>query len=104
MKIAIVGMGVAGISVLREWTKEKEKNPSLELTCFGDEDTFGTGFPYQKDNENLLMNVPAEFTSIIPEEKDDFVHWLEEKGEENPRFKYYPRQKFGTYLSDRMNL
>lgn len=50
MKIAIIGMGVAGISVLREWTKEKEINPSLEITVYGDEDTFGTGLPYQKDN------------------------------------------------------
>ena len=102
MKIAIIGMGVAGISVLREWTKEKERNQSLDITCFGDERTFGTGIPYQKDNENLLMNVPAEFTTIIPEEEDDFVHWLLEQGEENPRFKYYPRQLFGNYLTERM--
>lgn len=103
MKIAIIGMGVAGISVLREWTKIIEVNPSFELTLFGDEDTFGTGVPYQKDNENLLMNVPAEFTTIIPENEDDFVQWLEYTvGEENPRFKYYPRQLFGAYLKDRM--
>ena len=105
MKIAIIGMGVAGISVLREWTKEKEINPSLEITVFGDEDTFGTGIPYQKDNENLLMNVPAEFTTIIPERKDDFVEWLENtQDEENARFKYYPRQLFGTYLKERMKV
>lgn len=103
MKIAIIGMGVAGISVLREWTKEKEINPSLELTVFGDEHTFGTGVPYQKDNEHLLMNVPAEFTTIIPEKKDDFVEWLQNtQDEESPRFKYYPRQLFGTYLTERM--
>lgn len=103
MKIAIIGMGVAGISVLREWTKEKESNPSLELTVFGDENTFGTGVPYQKDNVNLLMNVPAEFTTIIPEKKDDFVDWLQNtQDEENPRFKYYPRQLFGIYLAERM--
>ncbi|NMA32274.1 MAG: hypothetical protein GX941_10790 [Candidatus Methanofastidiosa archaeon] len=103
MKIAIIGMGVAGISVLREWTKEMETDSSIELTVFGDQDTFGTGVPYQKDNENLLMNVPAEFTTIIPEREDDFVDWLKNtQDEENPRFKYYPRQLFGTYLTDRM--
>lgn len=105
MKIAIIGMGVAGISVLREWTKIKQTNPSIELTLFGDEDTFGTGLPYQKDNEKLLMNVPAEFTTIIPENKDDFVEWLEDtQGKEDPRFKYYSRQLFGTYLRERMEV
>ncbi len=104
MKIAIVGMGVAGISVLREWTKEKEINPSLKLTVFGDEATFGTGVPYQKDNENLLMNVPAEFTTIIPENKDDFVEWLENtQGKEDARLGHYPRKLFGDYLRERMN-
>ena len=104
MKIAIIGMGVAGISVLREWTKEKELNPSLELTVFGDENNFGTGVPYQRDNEHRLMNVPAEFTTIIPEKEDDFVDWLENThDEENSRYKYYPRQLFGTYLKERMN-
>lgn len=28
-KVAIIGMGIAGISVLREWTKETENNPSV---------------------------------------------------------------------------
>ncbi len=104
MKIAIIGMGVAGISVLREWTKEKESNPSIELTVFGDERTFGTGVAYQEDSEALLMNVPAEFTTIIPEKEDDFVHWLKNtQNEEDPRLGYYPRKLFGTYLIERMN-
>lgn len=103
MKIAIVGMGVAGISVLREWTKEQKNNSCIEITVFNDEATFGTGVPYQKDNENLLMNVPAEFTTMIPEDDDDYLEWLRDThGERNPRFEYYPRMLFGQYLKERM--
>lgn len=104
MKIAIVGMGVAGISVLREWTKEKLLNPSIELTVFGDEKTFGTGQPYQEDNEILIMNQPAGLATIIPEDEDDFVHWLENtQGQDDPRLGYSPRPVFGRYIKDRMN-
>ena len=104
MKIAIIGMGVAGISVLREWTKEKEEDSSIELTVFGDKHTFGTGVPYQEDSKALLMNQPAEFTTIIPEKEDDFVKWLENtQGQKNARLKYVPRKLFGTYLTERMN-
>lgn len=104
MKIAIVGMGVAGMSVLREWTKEQKMDSSIKLTVFGDKHTFGTGVPYQKDDESLLMNQAAEITTIIPENKNDFVEWLQKnQGEENPNLKYYPRELFGVYLTERMN-
>lgn len=104
MKVAIVGMGFTGISVLREYTKAKKNNPSIEITVFGDRKSFGRGLPYQKDNDNLLMNVPAEFTSILPDKRDDFVDWLKEsQGKVEPRYKYYPRNLFGTYLEERMN-
>lgn len=104
MKIAIIGMGVAGIGALREWTREKENNPSIEITVFGDEDTFGTGAPYQKDNEKLVMNQAAGTITIIPENKNDFVEWLQStKKETEPAVKHYPRELFGDYLKDRMS-
>jgi len=101
-KVAIVGMGVTGVSVLREWTREKEKGRAVDITVFGDEKTFGRGFPYQKEDDLIIMNQPADLATIIPEEKDDFVHWLKEKGEKDPRKGYYPRAVFGNYLNDRM--
>lgn len=103
-RIAIVGMGVAGISVLREWAKQKKLHPSIQLTVFGDKNTFGTGFPYKKDSDILLMNVFAKFTTIIPQSKDDFVEWLQTtQGIDHPEFGFYPRQLFGEYLTERMN-
>ena len=102
MKIAIIGMGVAGIGALREWTREKESDPSIEITVFGDEETFGTGAPYQKENEKLVMNQAAGTISILPENKNDFVEWLLNNNEEEPSEKHYPREMFGDYLKDRM--
>ena len=103
MKIAIIGMGVAGIGALREWTREKDRDPSIEITVFGDEETFGTGAPYQKENEKLVMNQAAGTISILPENKNDFVEWLLKENEEEPSEKHYPREIFGNYLKDRMN-
>ena len=102
MKIAIIGMGVAGIGALREWTREKDSDPSIEITVFGDEETFGTGAPYQKENEKLVMNQAAGTISILPENKNDFVEWLLNNNEEEPSEKHYPREMFGDYLKDRM--
>lgn len=104
MKIAIIGMGIAGTSALREWTKEQRDNPTIQLTVFNDEKTFGTGKAFQPDDSCLLMNQAAKFTSIVPENDDDFVDWIRENyGDENPETKYYPRAKFGAYIADRMN-
>lgn len=104
MKIAIIGMGIAGTSALREWTKEQKINPSIQLTVFGDKETFGTGKAFQEDHACLLMNQAAKFTSIVPENDADFVEWIRENyGEAFPETKYYPRAKFGAYISDRMN-
>ncbi len=104
MKIAIIGMGVAGISVLREWTKEQKRDPSIQITVFGDKETFGTGKAYQSDDAGLLMNQAAEFTSMIPENHYDFVEWMRENyGEEDAASKFYPRAQFGEYVTERMN-
>lgn len=101
--VAIVGMGIAGVSALREWTKQKENNPAIEITVFGDAKTFGRGVPYQKDDHLLIMNQPADLATIIPENPDDFVEWLEDtQGEEDASHGYYPRALFGSYLHERM--
>lgn len=105
IKIAVVGMGVAGISVLREWTKYIKDNPKIEITLFGDEKTFGRGNPYQKDDNHLLMNVRGDSTTIIPSNKDDFADWLKRNKEaKNPELHYYPRSLVGKYLKEHMEL
>lgn len=103
MRIGIIGMGVSGISVLREWTKKQEDNPDIEITVFNEKETLGTGVPYQKDDKCLILNQPAELATIIPEKKDDFVDWVEENyNDKNVRLEYLPRPVFGEYLQARM--
>lgn len=102
-KIAIVGMGIAGVSALREWTRQQEKYPAIEITAYGETTTFGRGVPYQQEDEILILNQPAGLATIIPEEPADFVNWLKEtQGEKDPQDNYYSRALFGDYLTDRM--
>lgn len=103
-KVAIIGMGVTGISVLREWTREKEKGRAVDITVFGDKKTFGRGVPYQQEDHSIIMNQPASLATMIPEKKYDFVNWLKENGEVNPSKLYSPRAVFGEYMKERMEM
>lgn len=104
-KIAIVGMGIAGVSALREWTRQQAKQPEIEITAFGDAATFGRGEPYQQEDDILILNQPAGLATIVPEKPDDFVDWLKENHDEtDPRYGYYPRALFGQYMHERMEV
>src|SRR5699024_6272182 len=104
MKVAIIGMGVAGTSVLREWTKMQKQNPTIQITVFGDKETFGSGKAFQQDDPGLPMNQAAKFTSIVPENQDDFVEWIKTNhNDKHPESKFYPRAEFGAYVAERMN-
>src|SRR5690625_6999393 len=97
MKVAIIGMGVAGTSVLREWTKMQKQYPSIQITCFGDKETFGSGKAFQQDDPGLLMNQVASLTSIVPENPNDFVDWIKiNHNDKHPESKFYPRAEFGA--------
>ena len=104
MKVAIIGMGVAGTSVLREWTKMQKQNPSIQITVFSDKETFGSGKAFQQDDPGLLMNQVASLTSIVPENPNDFVDWIKiNHNDKHPESKFYPRAEFGAYVAERMN-
>lgn len=104
MKIAIIGMGIAGTSALREWTKKQRLNSAIKITVFSDEHTFGTGKAFQQDDPRLIMNQAAKFTSIDPDNDYDFAEWIKAcDGDDQPETKYYPRAKFGAYIKERMN-
>lgn len=97
-KIAIIGAGVSGISVLNAMLK----NPyyqDCEVVIYDQQKTFGTGLPYQKDDEQLLINQTADTMSLIPEDPFDFVKWLEkEKGVKDGAKRNFPRPWYGEYL------
>src|SRR5699024_12724418 len=104
MKVAIIGMGVAGTSVLREWTKMQKLNPSIQITVFGDKETFGSGKAFQQDDPGLLMNQVASLTSIVPENPNDFVDLIKTNhNDKHQESTFHPLTEFGAYFADRMN-
>src|SRR5699024_12685054 len=104
MKVAIIGMGVAGTSVLREWTKMQKQNPSIQITVFGDKETFGSGKALQQDDPGLLMNQVASLTSIVPENPNDVVDWIKIHHNDNqPESKSYSIAAFGAAGAETMH-
>lgn len=99
-KIAIIGMGAAGISVLNAMTKFPEY-AKTEIILYSDSETFGTGLPYQADTSSLLLNQTADTMSIDPEDPRDFVKWINEKKAIQGADKmHFPRVWYGEYLQD----
>ncbi|MGP6146757.1 FAD/NAD(P)-binding protein [Jeotgalibaca sp. A122] len=102
-KIAIVGMGAAGVSVLHAMTKFPEY-ADAEIIIYTDPDTFGTGLPYQPDTSILLLNQRAETMSIKVEDPLDFVKWAAvNKGFNDGEKAHLPRTWYGEYLQETMN-
>lgn len=103
MRIGIIGMGVAGVSVLRELHRQldAETRQTAEILIFADEDLFGTGLAFQSDDESLLINQYTETMTIIPEQPDDFVNWVRKnKKMEDVYHTHLPRKWFGEYLNE----
>ena len=54
-KLAIIGAGVAGVSVLNALL-ENPYYADCKIVIYDQQKTFGTGLPYQPDDEHLLIN------------------------------------------------
>lgn len=101
-KIAIVGMGAAGVSVLNAISKNKAYQ-NFEIVLYDQPRTFGTGFPYQPDSESLLINQTADTMSLDPEDSLDFVKWVrKKKGIPNSEKSFFPRTWFGDYMQEKL--
>ncbi|EXJ23163.1 hypothetical protein ADIAL_1310 [Alkalibacterium sp. AK22] len=106
MRIGIIGMGVAGISVLRELRSQLDtlKRKETEIVIFADEHLFGTGLAFQADDDSLLINQYTETMTIIPEQPDDFVNWVKKnKGIQTVYHTHLPRTWFGEYLNEHLD-
>ena len=51
-----------------------EEIDDLELFLYTRSDQFGTGFPYQSDDESLLINQYTETMTIEPDDPEDFLN------------------------------
>lgn len=101
-RIAIVGLGVAGISVLKEMA-EHDYYQNFEIVLFNEPKTLGTGVPYQDDSELLLINQTADTMSLEEDDKYDFVKWVQENKDSTADNKdFIPRKWYGTYLTEKL--
>jgi uncharacterized NAD(P)/FAD-binding protein YdhS len=101
MHIGIIGLGVAGISILKEVDKQttQEMKEQLSITVFSESEGFGTGFPYQPDDDALLINQYTETMSIDLENQEEFLEWVKNKRSLNDlKNTHLPRSLFGEYL------
>lgn len=113
--IAIVGCGAACVATLYGLLAELNSKikVKLKISIFEKSASFGTGFAYQCDNDELLMNMVSSTTSIFPDQETDFWKWMLEKGHHvgvnqvlsksgvAPN-SYISRQFFGSYLNNRL--
>lgn len=102
-KIAIIGMGVTGVSVLKSMAKYPYYQ-DCKIVVYNPPRTFGTGIPYQEDSEKLLINQTADTMSLEIEDSANFVKWVKkEKGILNGEKNFFPRVWFGEYLRGKLS-
>lgn len=100
MKIAIIGMGTAGVSVLKELVKSNQFN-QMQIDVYDNPKNMGQGVPFQNDSDQLLINLPAAEMSLNLDNHREFYEWYESQSTfkfSNP--KYLPRFIFGHYMKD----
>lgn len=98
MRVAIIGMGTAGVSVLRQLVKHEEFS-KLKVDVYDDEKNMGQGVPFQNDSSELLINMPSKKMSLNLDDDEEFWKWYQNQNDfefQNPQ--YLPRFVFGHYM------
>lgn len=102
MKIAIVGAGISGSSVLQTLltdplTQDQEK----QIDIYDHHGNFAQGNPYIPDSNALLMNSEANDLGLDAQHPQDFVEWLENHDNEDQMVDgLVYRHIYGEYLED----
>lgn len=97
-KIAIIGMGVSGVAVLKAFNDLKVTD--IEIDCFDKEASFGKGFPFIDDTHCALNNSRTHEISYDYKNSQDFEDWLQAKKIKVEE--YMPRHIYGDYQKDRL--
>jgi len=63
MRVAIIGMGTAGVSVLRQLVKH-DHFEKLKVDVYDDRNNMGQGVPFQNDSSELLINMPSKICRL----------------------------------------
>lgn len=95
-KIAVIGAGFSGTMVVRQ-LMDQGFNGIIEL--FQSNQSIGLGPAYSEQNPELLLNVRSANMSAFPDEKDHFLHFLQEHFPEHADpSSFCPRYIYGKYL------
>lgn len=95
-KVGIIGMGISGMGVLEGYRKEKLTD-KVEITCFDSEESFGRGYPFREDSDEILLNITSDRVSYNYENPEAFKEWLIKN---NIYKEYVPRHLFGVYTEE----
>lgn len=102
MKIAIVGAGISGSSVLKTLITHPNFKKDDQIEVYETRKLLGVGLPYDSDDESVMLNVNPEMLSYDQSNPNDFVEWLHENYEEPYNFEdLVSRPRYGRYLSER---
>lgn len=98
MKIAIIGAGLTGSTILESIIKHKNFNEDIYITIFDKRSYYGAGFPHEQDSLERVLNVQSHLMSVNEENPLEFVEWLKENDKEESFEKVAPRTYYGEYL------
>ncbi|MCK1976984.1 FAD/NAD(P)-binding protein [Jeotgalicoccus huakuii] len=94
-RIAIIGTGVAGTSLVKFFVSDERFNENYVIDLYDGKKTMGRGYAYQHDDENLIVNLPAELMSLTSDQ-GDYIKWLENNKYEAES--YTSRSLYGEYI------
>ena len=101
MKVAIIGMGISGSSVLKHLIDLNALQANDLVDVYEPRHEIGVGFAYQKDDEVLLMNSYSTRLSLNEDDPQEFMDWLSHNHPQLVKDNFVPRQIFGDYLIDK---
>ncbi|MGV3043028.1 FAD/NAD(P)-binding protein [Staphylococcus rostri] len=98
MKVAIIGMGTAGVSVLRQLVKHPNF-ADLDIDVYDNIKNMGQGEPFQNDSDDLLINIPVDMLSLNIDNIKEFREWYDAQSDfDYGDVDYLPRFVFGHYM------
>lgn len=102
MKIAVVGAGISGSSVIKTILSHSNFTKEDTIEVFETRELLGVGFPYDDDDNSVMLNVSPEILSFDQSNPNDFIEWLYENYEEPFNFEdLVSRPQYGRYLAER---
>lgn len=98
MRVAIIGMGTAGVSILRQLEAHSYFS-ELDIDVYDDPQNMGQGVPFQNDSAQLLINLPSKDMSLNAHDASEFFNWYETQNQfKFDNATYLPRFVFGHYM------